>query len=500
MKKRAALNITASILLQFVAMGCGLIIPRMILGMFGSEVNGLVSSLNQFLNYISLLEGGLGSVILAALYSPLALHDNKKLNAVLNAASHFFKQIAGIFLLYCLLLGVIYPFAVNTKFSWNYIFTLTLVLSINLFSQYYFAISYKLLLQADQKVYIVYGLQIGTYIANLLLTGIVLKLYPSIHIVKLISAAAYIIQPLGLHFYVGRHYKTDKNEKRDPNALSQRWSCFGQNIAYFIHANTDIVILSVFCGLKEVSVYSVYFMVVKSIRSLILSVSNAFTPIIGRYLAKGDSENLNRYLDMFEFCMFQVATVLFGCCLYMITPFVMIYTVGIHDANYYQPVFGVLLILSELIYCIRDPYVCVAYSAGKFKETAKGAYIEAAINIGLSLIMVKRFGLIGVAIGTCIGMLYRMAYHMIYLKKNIMNRTYGKAVKRIVIAGFILILGYILTAILDTTGSVTLMFWIKNGVISFVVNAGLVILISYLFDKDMMTYLIGCISMKFCRK
>ena len=43
-------------MLQFVTIISGFIIPRIILTTFGSEVNGLVSSLNQFLNYINLLK------------------------------------------------------------------------------------------------------------------------------------------------------------------------------------------------------------------------------------------------------------------------------------------------------------------------------------------------------------------------------------------------------------------------------------------------------------
>ena len=38
---------------------------------FGSEINGLVSSITQFLSFISLLEGGLGAVVLAELYLPI---------------------------------------------------------------------------------------------------------------------------------------------------------------------------------------------------------------------------------------------------------------------------------------------------------------------------------------------------------------------------------------------------------------------------------------------
>ena len=100
MKKRVILNIACTTLCQLMTLISGLIVPRLILSTFGSEANGLVSSLTQFLNYISLVEGGIGSVVLTALYSPLAKKDNSKLSGVLKAAEKFFRQIAYICDLY----------------------------------------------------------------------------------------------------------------------------------------------------------------------------------------------------------------------------------------------------------------------------------------------------------------------------------------------------------------------------------------------------------------
>ena len=55
-------NFVSALLAQFVHIIYGLVVPRIILGSFGSNVNGLVSSINQFLSFITLLEGGLGAV------------------------------------------------------------------------------------------------------------------------------------------------------------------------------------------------------------------------------------------------------------------------------------------------------------------------------------------------------------------------------------------------------------------------------------------------------
>lgn len=48
-----------------------------------------------------------------------------------------------------------HPIVIKSSFSWLYVASLTVILSFTLFIQYFFSITYKLLLQADQKMYIV---------------------------------------------------------------------------------------------------------------------------------------------------------------------------------------------------------------------------------------------------------------------------------------------------------------------------------------------------------
>ena len=133
--KKTALNIVCSTLAQLVTIASGLIVPRLMLSTFGSEVNGLISSLTQFLNYIALLEGGLGSVVLASLYSPLAEKNAVKLSRVLKSAERFFKQIAVIFAVYVVILSCLYPLFVNSPLSWIETASLTVILAIALFFQ-----------------------------------------------------------------------------------------------------------------------------------------------------------------------------------------------------------------------------------------------------------------------------------------------------------------------------------------------------------------------------
>lgn len=483
MKKKAYLNIFCSTLSQLVTIISGLIVPRLMLSTFGSEANGLVSSLTQFLNYIALVEGGLGSVVLAALYGPLAKKDDTKLNGVLKSANIFFKQIAYVFVIYVAVLGLIYPIIVKSNFSKLYVASLTAILAISLFIQYFFSITYKLLLQADQRMYVVQLLQIVTSLINLLLVVVLLKVFPDLHIVKLGSALIFVIQPIFYSTFVKKRYHIDRTVEPDKDALAQRWDGFGQNFAFFIHRNTDTVVLSIFTDLKIVSVYSVYYLVVSHLKSFFSSFSHAFAPMIGKAIAQKDITKANEILDIYEFLVCNIATVIFGCCIYLLPGFVLLYAHGIEDVEYYQPLFSTIIVLAEFVYCIRTPYNDVVYSAGKFRETAKSGYIEAALNIILSVLFVIKFGLVGIAVGTLAGMAYRMVYFVWYISRNILNRSAAKFVKRLIISSVILVLSPLVVRCLDTTGSPNVLLWIKNGVLCLGIYSIISLLANVVFDK-----------------
>ena len=79
-------NIVGSALLQIVTIITGFISPRLMLTAFGSEINGITSSITQFISYLTLVEAGLSNATVFALYKPLADRDVKERDAVISAS------------------------------------------------------------------------------------------------------------------------------------------------------------------------------------------------------------------------------------------------------------------------------------------------------------------------------------------------------------------------------------------------------------------------------
>ena len=197
-EKRLAANTVSSLMLQLCTIICGFILPRMILAGFGSNVNGMINSITQFLGFISFLELGVGSVIQSSLYKPLADKDNETISKIIVSGQKFFSRLAMILFVYvCILMGS-YPFFAKQDFSIVYTSTMVAILSISSFAQYYFGIVNSILLNADQKGYVSNITQIVTLILNTVVCIVLIKRGASIHIVKLTTSLIYVIRPLYL--------------------------------------------------------------------------------------------------------------------------------------------------------------------------------------------------------------------------------------------------------------------------------------------------------------
>lgn len=100
----------ASLLLQVIVLLSGLILPRFILEAYGSSVNGMITSVNQFLTYLGLAEAGVGTATVVALYTPLALKQTEEVNSILSATRKFYNKSGMLFLALTLVLIGVYPF------------------------------------------------------------------------------------------------------------------------------------------------------------------------------------------------------------------------------------------------------------------------------------------------------------------------------------------------------------------------------------------------------
>lgn len=477
------LNMVSTLIMQIVLIVDGFIIPKLILDAFGSDVNGLVSSLTQFLRYIALIDGGIGGVIMAKLYRPLTRHDDEAVSSILASSKRFFGQIGCVFMVYTIIVGVFYPLLFNTGFSFLYVFSLTIILSIQSIIQYMLSLSYKILLTADKKIYVVSFTLTGIRLAEILLAIVCIKVYPEIHFLKFLTSIVFLAQPIIFTYYVKRHYNISKKEKADSKVLKGRWDGFAINTASFIHNSTDVAVLTFFTNLATVSIYSVYALVTNGLKTIISALVSSLNPTLGHVYAKKNYDLLKQRISMYEYIILFLVFFVFGVSTLLITPFVMIYTSGLTDADYCQPFFGVLIILSEALYLLKFPHLNLAYAAGKYKEISRPAFIEAGSNIILSVVLVPFLGIIGVTIGTIVAMIYRMIFHVYYTTKLIPGWRQWFFYRKLIIFTITTLIGIILCMFIPFTDD-SIVSWIIHLISYSLIIGGILILTSVIFFRS----------------
>lgn len=478
--KKTFYNISSNLLLQIIIIIYGFVVPKIIIVHFGSSVNGLVSSIAQFLGYIALLESGFGPVVKSVLYKPIAKKNKQEITNILSASEKFFRVISRVFIVYIILLGVLYPLLINNEFDFVFTCSLIIIISISSLTEYYFGMTYNLYLQAEQKNYIASSIQCVLYIINILLVLLLVKLNSSIHVIKLITGLVFIIRPIIQNYYVKKKYGINLKKADNNFQIKQKWDGLVQHIAYVIHSNTDITVLTIFTTLKEVSVYSVYYMVVKGVRAIIQSFTNGMDAFFGGMIAK--NENLVRDFSAYEILYFGVVTIFYSCTFVLLVPFINVYTLGITDANYIRYTFAYLLVISEVIYAIRIPYSSIIFAAGHFKETKKGAIVEAITNITISIILVQFYGIIGVIIGTIVSMLIRTSEFIYHSNKFILKRNIFDSLKKIICIVITVLIVWLLSSEIITFKEVSYISWFINAIIIFVIALFITILINLVIN------------------
>lgn len=471
MKKKTVKNIIFSLLTQLVCIICGFVVPKIMIQKYGSEIYGLTTSITQFLAYITLLESGIGLVTKSALYKVIALKDEKKISSILHYTQSFFNKIIIVFIAYIIVLCFVYPnFKSATSFDAIFTISLIIIIAISCMFEYFIGMTYKLYLQSAQKTYVVSYIQIITYIINTITILILVKLNCDIRIVKLASSFIFISRPIIQKIYVKKKLKIKLDEYDKNYKLVDRKNGLSQHIAGVINTNIDVVLLTIFTPIVNVSIYSIYNMIVSQIRTLINGFIVGTDAFFGDLYAKEDKEKLNKYFNVYETVYLMIVTIVFACCIILIVPFVKVYTLGINDADYIQKLFAMLLVFSSLLACIKSPYNSLAYNAGKFKETEKGAWIEVIINVIISILMVNKYGLIGVIFGTLFASIFRGLEFLIFVCKNLLERSCWVSIKKIIISIITIFIIYYLGYTYMFNNIDSYFHWLLYGIITLIVS------------------------------
>ena len=443
-------NCVTTSLLQICVTLVGVVLPRVILKFYGSEINGLVSSLTQFINYFNLVEAGLASAAVYALYKPLADKNKETISEVVSTTKKFYFKAGYIFVGLVISLAVIYPYILNNAVLDNYeIFILTIILGASGFLDFFTLAKYRALLTADQKLYIISIASIIYYILNTIIIVVLASLGLDIITTRFIALFAILMRSIILKVYVNKKYKyIDYKYKTNNKLLNKRWDALYLQILGSIQTGAPVVILTICQSLTTVSIYTIYNMIIGGINGILSIFSNGLAASFGDIIIRKEENTLKKATRDFEYMYYNVITVIYSVAFITIMPFVALYTTGISDANYYLPIVGALFVINGFLYNLKTPQGMLVISAGMYKETRKQSTIQGLIILVLGFTLAPFLGIVGVLIASIVSNIYRDIDLLIFIPKKLthlpIRETLKKQIKSIILAISIIVTCYII--------------------------------------------------------
>ena len=428
--KKVVKNFYVGVLSQAVTVILGIVIPKLLIVSYGSEVNGLLSSVRQIFVYVALLEAGIGTASLQALYAPIAAEDHKRTSEIMAATDRYYKRTGLLYGAAVILLAVIYPIVVHSSIETPVIIAVIIFQGASGVINYFFQGKYTILLRVDGRGFVTTkASMVVSILAKFAQIGLILSGF-NVVAVQFAHFSINLLQMLYITWYVKKHYAwLDLKTTPDYKALAQSKNVIIHQVSGLIFNNTDIVLLTLVCGLKVVSIYSLYSLIISCVSNVIDTICSSVEFALGQAF-NSNREYFLKIQEVYETYYLCIAFAFFTITLIMFPSFIHIYSRGITDANYVDKYLPILFVaLNVLMYARRTSSQIINF-AGHFKQTQWRSVLESIINLSTSLVLVRRIGIYGVLIGTIVALLYRTNDIIIYANCNILRRKPWQTYRR----------------------------------------------------------------------
>lgn len=423
-REKSIKNASTALISNFVTLLIGFILQKLFINTLGDEFLGLNSIFNNVISMLSIAELGIGTAIIYSLYKPLFDNNKDEVKSLLKFYKDTYNIIALVVFIISLILMPFISKIVNTALDINVYLVFFLFIIDVVFS---YLLSYKRsILQADQNGYVINIIHIVYTICLNGCLATILVLNKNYYLYLIIKCIWRLIENIVISLYVNKKYpyikeKSNRLDKKiKDNIILKVKGLVFHKVGSFIVLGTDNLIISHYLGNIIVAYYSNYYLIINAASSLLSQLFSAITPSIGNLLVEGNSE---KNYEMFKKIMFSnfliycyASVGIFICMNSLITLWV---------GSKRVLSLAVLTILTINFYMMGMRASIGAYkdAAGIFYEDRFVPLIESFLNIVLSILLVNKFGLAGVFVGTFLSSLVVVLYSLPYfVYKKLFNR------------------------------------------------------------------------------
>lgn len=481
--KATVLTMFAAVFNAVILSVFNLIYSRLIIQNYGSSVNGLISTLIQFVSLFTILEGGFSVAAVVASFEPIAQKDFKKVNNILFTITKYFFRIAGIFTLVSLVAGIIYIQFLDPVLSLTKTYSLLIITVLTTTVSFGFVSKYSIVISGDNRGYIKSIMAIFSKTVTWIASVILILTDKSIILVYSLTLLNVIINAVLLRAYERKcySYATYKGIYQ-PSLIKGTKDVFFQKIASTIFTSTDLMLISAGISLASASVYNIYNQIFHAVFNLLVSVVEAPFNSFGQIYGNGENDKVDNLFGIFAKITTLMSTILLSVVGMTIISFLTVYTQGIKDTNYIVP--SLVLLFYTQYYCQLNnrPYGLILNVAGLFRMQNLQCGLAAVVNLLLSVIAMQFWGINGVIFGSIVGTTIILFMNIYQSFKYVVKSGALSDVIWLVL-NYLIGLALIIAPSIRTYTLTSYAVWVIYGIAYFAIATVVVLFVNITFDR-----------------
>ena len=396
----------------------------------GVQYTGVSSVFSDILTMLSLSELGISTAIATALYAPLHDKDESKIRKLMN----FYKKAYRYIAVFILIVGIILlPFlqylisdVPDIKESIYVIFIFYILKT----AASYLLIYKTTILNADQKQYIVTKFETICMFVRYLIEIICIVIFKQFMVYLVIEVIATILQNIIVTNKISKNYeyafkKTDeKLDKKEMKSLFKDIKGLSMfKISSSIGNSIDNILVSSFISTSIVGILSNYTLIRKQIESILHQFFNAVLPSIGNLVAEKDN---NRQIIIFNRLFYISFVVVNFCAVSMFVLFSPFIKMWLGEKYVLSNIIAFIIAFDFFLYILLQAISSFRTANGLFVKGQYRPLVTAVLNIILSILLIKKFGIFGTILATVICRLVTQWYDPYILFKNVFKSSFKR--------------------------------------------------------------------------
>ena len=373
----------------------------------GADYLGLNGLFTNILQVLSLAELGITTAIVYRFYEPISNNDVSKVGKLMNYLKKVYRYIAAfIFIAGVLLTPFIKSFINDSSTIPNdvNIYVIYLLFLLNTVSSYLFVYR-QTILSADQRGYIQSVTGIFLIFIKYLVQIILLYITRDYTVTLVAGIVITLICNIIVSCWTSTKYKEvfDVKELLDDESkkeiISDTKAVMFHKVGATVKLSTDSIILSKFVSLVSAGIYSNYSMIISGLQALIGQVLGSFVSSVGNAHVELTKEKNYEIYKKLLFIDLWISSVTVTCTYLLINDFIKIW---IGKKYIFDKITLIMLCVQFYIIISRQINISYTNGCGLFNRDKYRPLIEAFLNLVLSIIGVKMWGIVGVFIGTVV--------------------------------------------------------------------------------------------------